>query len=152
MSAFIARKWIELNWLRKGHKEIDLPEVIYISPKIGYSAAYYRPVKEEIFIEGRYYNREKGIIVLVDNRREEDKGFASSIAHEWRHHWQFHKGFLLPLSAKRPYDPEKAAENYKREIIQFFKQNSDEMDALLFSVRKVPCDYELEWIEWIRGE
>ena len=32
MSASSARKWIELNWLRRGNKEIPLPELIFDDP------------------------------------------------------------------------------------------------------------------------
>ena len=135
----IMNNYIELNWLRKSDKDITLPLVILAEG--GYSGYYLHPYKNEELINNRFYPSDKGIIVL----NPEDAN-ASTLAHEWRHHWQFWNG----------WENDSTIFNYnkdrRKEIIRFFTESKSEMDALLFELDKYPNEYILEWYEWLNKD
>jgi hypothetical protein len=135
------RKWIEFAWLRRGHKEIPLPEVIFEEIETG--GLYYHPDKKEVLINGVNRDLSKGLIIIDPNHN--DKFVLNTIVHEWRHHWQYFQGFNMGLVGA----PYRWRGNYKSEIQRFFKLNKIEMDALLFAIKKAPDDISLEWMEWV---
>jgi hypothetical protein len=144
MSASLSRKWIELNWLRKGNKEIPLPELLF--EHTGLCGAYYmQPSREEVLIGNRFYDLSKGFIVV--NPSNDDSFIANSIAHEWRHHWQYCHGLSNPNPPQY-----KDCNNYEKSIANFFRGCWSEMDALLFSIEKIPDDISLYWMEILRKE
>jgi hypothetical protein len=140
MCSSVARKWIELNWLRRGNKEIPLPDIIFEKIELG-SGLYYKPEKSEIAIEGRFYDLSNGLIVISPIM---DSPFtANTIAHEWRHHWQFISGIK-----SNPWSWNFGS-NYKDNIINFFNSSSTEMDAFNFALNKAPDDTSLLWKDWL---
>lgn len=143
MSASVVRKWIELNWLRRGNKEIPLPEIVFGRSGVNYSGCYHRPGIGEQLIDGRFLDLSRGIIVICDDGIETDDFYANTIAHEWRHHWQF--------IVKGPYSfsPFVFNGNYRESIVKFFKSQPLEMDALLYAEKKAPSVSTRQWIEWL---
>jgi hypothetical protein len=139
-----ARKWMELNWLRKGNKEIPLPEIVFECEKTvgGY---YSRPARKEKEICGRFYDLSKGLISI--NPRYDQEFILNTIAHEWRHHWQRFMGISNPNPS-----PFESAGNYDEDIVRFFKGSWWEMDALLFSIKKAPDETSMYWIDLLRRE
>lgn len=134
--------FMELNWLAKSDKDILLPPVI-LSSEYPYGGYYLSPVKRECLIDDRYYPQDRGIIVINDDYFSDC--IESVLAHEWRHLWQTHQGWPL-------YDSQWNLDDsvpYRKKIIRYFTEDYAEMDALLFEIKKAPCDTALEWYEWI---
>jgi len=139
MSASVARKWIELSWLRKGNKQIPLPEIIF--EKLSFaSGCCYKPVKRELQIDNRFWDLSRGLIIVDPSF--DDRFLLNGIAHEWRHHWQHMMGINVVSKWVSGVD-------YKKEIIRFFTVNLAEMDALIYSIKKAPDDLSILWYEWI---
>lgn len=129
---------LELNWLRKD-KDISLPSITI--EQCGFSGMYFSPQKDEHLINNTYYPLDKGLIVL--NIDDADGG---TIAHEWRHHWQFWNGWKYD-SIEFDYTRE-----YRKEIIKYFTNSNSEIDAFLFELNKYPNEYILEWYEWLNKD
>ena len=130
---------LELNWLCKD-KDISLPSIVFAAMD-GCGGFYAHPEKDEYYFDGTYYDREKGLLFIDDTN--DDTFVINTIAHEWRHHWQFMKGFNFDhKSLNRGLE-------YKDMIIDFFNSSWTEMDTLLFSIEMYPDDGALEWYEWL---
>ena len=132
--------FLELNWLARADKDILLPPVVF-ADTAGCSGFCQYPRKGERLIGDRFYPLDRGLIVVGLDSAD----VANTLAHEWRHLWQvYNKGEWDPKSwdavGKR---------SYKTKIVEFFKQSGDEMDALLFSLKKAPDEVSLLWHEWI---
>ena len=104
----------------------------------------YSPQEGEYLIGERFYDFSRGVIVISDQFRD-DRYIQNAIAHEYRHHWQHVTG----NDFNAPIDFEMKDEDYKDRIVKFFLSSGDEMDALLFSIKKAPEDVSLQWYEWI---
>lgn len=135
-------KSLELNWIRKFDKSLSMPEVVYSS--IDWAGGqYFHPEENEICIDGKYYNISRGLIEISVSNNVSSKEISSTIAHEWRHHWQY---FNLPYEKNKfkwpqTYDDQK----YNKLITNYFLLNPLEMDALQFQ-KKYSSIYE-EWEE-----
>lgn len=140
------RKWFELNWIRKGFKEISLPDIIFEIPNVDCSGCYYVPRKKEILVSGRYYDLQRGLIIVNPvHCVKDDKRVPETIAHEFRHHIQRTTKFYD--AAPTIFE---IVGTYKESIIKYFKSSYLEMDALLFTInRGITDDATLEWYEWI---
>lgn len=131
---------LELRWLARSDKYILLPQLVFAD--IDYGGRFYYPRREELLINDKYYPMGRGVIIISDAYPEE---IESSIAHEWRHLWQFYQGWSYWYAE---WDL-KSKESYRNKIIRFFKSDPLEMDALLFQLKKAPNDTGREWHEWI---
>jgi hypothetical protein len=127
---------LETNWLSHFDKSLVRPEVIYMhSPEVrgepvgGY---YVQPADCEYFIDGQFYDARFGIIVAAT--KEGDEFCRSTVAHEWRHHWQLHNGI--------PFDHHewKLVGSYDDCIRRYFRESQSELDALLFEHKVARCD------------
>jgi len=131
--------FLELNWLAKSDKDILLPIVLFID---NYHAAgeFFSPDpgNEEIIYDA--YPLDRGIIIVNTN-----EAISATLAHEWRHAWQHHRGIEYDGVGLNKY----ASLSYEQQIIKYFKSSRCEMDALLFEVKKSPDEYNLEWHEWV---
>ena len=143
MSASSARKWIELNWLRKGNKEIPLPNLIYHNlPDC--SGMYYPRQKDECCVGSSYYDlTDRALICVAENNCDEFGDFEEILAHEWRHHLQRQRykfqGVIFDNSG-----------DYKENIISYFMDNWHELDAFMFSWSKIETRATTIWFEWLR--
>jgi len=130
---------LELNWLRKD-KDIFLPKIVFATMD-GCGGFYAHPEENEYYFNGTYYDRVKGILFIDDTN--DDSFVVNTIAHEWRHHWQFVSGFGFDHVELN------CGLEYKDMIIDFFKSSWTEMDVLLFSLEMYLGDEALEWYEWL---
>ena len=137
----MSNRFIELNWLARSDKDILLPEVVFDNDMEAGGFCMY-PRKEEILLGEKYYPRDRGIIVV----HSDYPGQASTLAHEWRHLWQVYN-YGEPGECSW-WDTESHL-SYKQQIINFFKSDTREMDALLFERQKAFCEVVEEWYEWI---
>jgi len=133
--------YFELNWLHKKDRAISMPRLVFFAaPDCG--GLYYYPDNREKLIGDKYFPLDCGLIVISPN---EDGAFmAHSLAHEWRHHWQFFERGLTGGSKWHNNG------NYEKAIISYFRRHLHEWDALLYANRMAPCSTSLEWERWIR--
>ncbi len=123
---------MELNWIRKFDKSLINPTVVFSSLKWA-SGLYYHPEKDEICIDGKFYHLGCGLIEVSNFNNETAKETAGTIAHEWRHHWQY---FNLPKEKVGFEWPKSYNElEYNEMIVKYFTLNPLEMDALRFQKR-----------------
>lgn len=104
---------------------------------------YAQPEKDEIFIDGHFYPMDKGIIVISTEQGED---IDATLAHEYRHHWQFVNGWRYDGIGRWANVP---GQNYEEKIINYFMQSRSEMDAHLFSMKYAREDYTMIWQEWL---
>ena len=130
---------LDINWLPNSIlKGLILPQVYYVSDS-GYGGAYYK-VQEH---DNDWGNLTRRPIILIDIQSETNT-FASTIAHEFRHHWQIYNYGKPP---NHPWNPK--GKKYKKAIIDYFKGAWHEMDALCYEIKLAPTDVNLLWKEWI---
>lgn len=134
---------MELNWLPNSfRKGLSVPRIAVIDD-IHYSGEYWRRTESRYITPFDMDLREGPIIVLTS------KSGPSSIAHEFRHHWQCESAGLSKLySVWAPASDSDA--DYWKEIKRYFTEYPHERDALMFEARTAPDDVNKQWIESLR--
>ena len=147
---------LELNWLQKKQKDLLLPN-LYFANEIGNAGALYYHIENdmEVLVDGDLVDISKKPLIIIGLRHYgkelDEKSIRSSIAHEWRHHWQQYNTYLL--ESYHGFDIDWSdLENYKSNIKKFFINIEAELDALLFELINSPDDNTLEWYQWILEE
>ena len=130
------------TWLRKEDKSLSLPDIVF-ADEPNRSGCYYHPDRNPVFIGANEYCPRRGLIV-VGIESNDDEQIANTIAHEWRHHWQFHNMKHTPYASFDSSIPYQAA------IRNFFRSDHKEMDALIFSHKIAPCETTEIWLEYLR--
>jgi hypothetical protein len=127
-------KSLELNWIRKKvDKSIPIPEVVF-HPLDGCAGKYYHPEKYELYdLDGKPYLMRYGVIVV----NPECELVQTTIAHEWRHHWQYYNGIEFEIS------PRVDNEDYDKSLLKYFTGSKTEFDAIRFE-----CKYTGIFPEW----
>lgn len=126
---------MELHFLYKLDKFLPTPQVIF-DRDTRYSGYYLYPEKEEYQIGDKFYDCRNGIIVVTSL-----EGTESILLHEYRHHWQFTKGWIYDgIGWNDPID-------YNQSIVDFFMNSYSEMDAFLFSYNRCKDELEESWME-----
>lgn len=124
---------LETNWLQRSEKWLPQPEV-WVSDFETASGAYCYPgIDTRGTVFEAVYPTKAGAIVIVESQNEELGDFEATLAHEWRHHWQFWCGWKYDGNpgalARLPYE---------QAIYCYFRSSRSEMDALLFERRVAP--------------
>lgn len=137
---------LELRWLARKDKYIRFPEVVFANIESGGIWIY--PSKKEKLIGDRYYPLDLGIIVVNEEFGDEHE---ATIAHEWRHVWQYYNWGERGVHHPWGIEPHLS---YREQIVNYFANDVRELDALLFEVKIAPRPHALQWYEWIvkRGE
>lgn len=147
MAVSNARKWIELNWLRNGHKEITLPNLIFGKYEDGGAGVHWPKQDCEVCIEGRFYSLKDNGLILINTEYDDDADFIiNTLAHEWRHCYQKQK---VRIKIESIWERPENDDGYKQSIINYYMSYWWEWDALKYSIKKHPCDDSLEWYEWV---
>jgi hypothetical protein len=129
---------LELNWLPNSvRKGLPTPDVI-VTDNEDCGGRYWRQGNYEHDLLG-FAPRRRAVIELACIADE------STLAHEYRHHWQTHKLGTLD-SVRWVLGP-----SYRDSIVRYFRSSRTEMDALLFQVKHASTDLGLEWLEWLRA-
>jgi len=136
---------IDLHWLWERDKWLPLPDLVYRQDGSG-SGVYYPPDPSPFFLEdGNTIAGLNGIICVSPDHNDTEEAVANTLAHEWRHHWQWHSG--------KPWTPQRwaqcSADEYLGNIAAYYLRSRMEMDALLFSVRAAPSELSSEWVDAI---
>ena len=141
-----------LYWLVRKAKDLVVPRVVFIEgPALeeGASGCYYHPFWGEMveFATGRLISLESGLLVLptaVDDEGIWGKnGLPETLAHEWRHHWQWFNQVHCRAATWTGRIP------YQEEIVSYFG-HPREMDALLFSHSVAPSEITKMWLSMIK--
>jgi len=133
---------LELRWIHKQAKDLPYPDVLYVPKLKNKSGCFYHPnTKRELLVGNRIYDLTKGLILISEEYDSNE--LANTIAHEWRHYWQFcrtGKIHGIPFNNKIPY---------QKAIKQFFEYPI-EKDALLFSHKFAPSPMSDYWMGLIK--
>lgn len=123
---------LELNWLPNSFlKGLPTPNIALVSDS-GYSGAYYQ---HQDYAWDDMDLRSKPLIIIDICITDA----ASTIAHEMRHHWQYHNGIEFDNVAwNRDI-------NYYDALIEYYTKSYTEFDALRFE-RKFAPDEDNEYI------
>lgn len=108
---------------------------------------------EDDSVGGQYWQPSQihpvGLVEVSSYYIEDIRDYASTLAHEFRHHWQmfnFKANYTRlnwhTLASKFPYN---------RAVALYFNGNPDEKDALLFEHKLVNTDNANYWIKHILG-
>lgn len=131
---------LEFNWLPNSiRKGLSTPRVVYTNSD-QYGGRYIWP--DTGIIECFDMDTSEGAIIEVTSSHST----ASILAHEFRHHWQRYCADLKPGKAWRQPS---TMDEYKKQIIRYFRDDPFEMDALCFEIAIAPSDISLMWKEWI---
>jgi hypothetical protein len=131
---------LELNWLPNSiRKGLPLPQIYFVSG-VEYGGAYYK-VQNHDNDWGDLTSRPV-ITVATDSA----DNMASTLAHEYRHHWQTYAvGNLENIKWSN-------VGNYRNNIIKYFRSSWSEWDALRYEIAQAPSDANLLWWDWIQEE
>ena len=119
-----------MTWLTRTAKDLARPNLVLVERLEGRGGEFWCPDKRELLIDGKYHDLRHGMLLVLEDC--ESAVLANSIAHEYRHYWQWYNAphwRATPFHVDRPY---------KSEILRFFRSRMA-MDALLFSHRVAPC-------------
>ena len=132
---------MSFGWLYRLDKFLPTPILVFDKDP-GYGGYYLDPERTEYQIGDSFYDCRNGIIV-VSTLECNYSAIPNVIAHEYRHHWQFCKGWIYDgIGWNSPSDDE-----YDITLKNYFKSSKSEMDALLFSI-KVAYDRVVEyWLD-----
>jgi hypothetical protein len=130
---------LEINWLKRFDRSLVVPEVAF-SDLTDCGGYYVRPGKYEWPLDGKFIDCRFGLIVVGFGWSAE-----STIAHEWRHHWQVHNGWTL--------DHQRFDHTVKWEdaIRKYFRESRSEMDALRFEKLVTPKGRHEEMFDAVFG-
>lgn len=127
---------LELNWIRNCDKSLLMPDVIFTKDQ-RYGGYYLHPYPGEAYIDGHFYTMETGIIVIAEAWPE---NIASTIAHEWRHHWQMMHGWKFDHIGWDSTLP-----NYEEQLRAYVRKSRSEADAVRFQFKVAPCGVDEHW-------
>jgi len=132
---------IELSWIARQDKSLPLPLLDFDVLPDEYGARYYPPMRYDLEFNDKVFPLDHGLIQV---NTIYNPCTASSLAHEWRHHWQAYHGWKLPGH------PIQASISYDDRIKRHFKW-PEEKDALRFELRHTPDDRNREFMDILKG-
>jgi len=115
---------LDLFFITRHYKQVVLPKIKYANIGNNIYGIYFYPNKT-IICAGEEIFTDKGLIII---NSEFPQDHASTIAHEWRHHWQYHNGLLINSYSAEEDEP-------FRTLVQ-----PEEADAHIFSHYYAPDD------------
>lgn len=136
---------LDLRWLSRHARGIPVPKLVVDDDLIDCGGYYFPSVDSEAIInDDLVVDGKSGVIVVSGYHAERHH---STIAHEWRHHWQMHTGNGWDVVLDWNYEEL----GYERSIAEYFKQ-PHELDALLFERRVAPSEVNEEWFDVIHEQ
>ena len=131
-------KSLEFNWIHRMDKWLRVPEIVFDESTKNVGGYYRHPEHGELFVDNRFIPCDNGVIVV-------HQGAEETIAHEWRHHWQYCSGY--------PYDGVgwKNTDDYDKELRNYFASSIMELDAVRFQLKYSNADYHDEWKRILQG-
>jgi hypothetical protein len=128
----------EFSWLPNSvRKQVPyLPEIIF-GDDFGASGYYLSPTEKN----------PRGLIVICDAAMNED-ALSSTIAHEFRHHWQMFN-FGMPKKIEYSWSHLYKTLGYEQAIVRYFNEQEHERDALIFEYTTCKNEYTEYWVKKI---
>lgn len=133
---------LEINWLRRFDRSLIVPQVVFaqqprMANGLNCSGIYLHPGKYEYAIEGKFYDGWCGLLVIGT---ADPADIPALIAHEWRHHWQMHRG--IEYDGVEWNDPRAATDidAWEASTKRYFRRSRCEFDALRFEMQVAPTD------------
>jgi hypothetical protein len=128
-------------FLPLSEKDLPTPRVLYVDG-VPYGGIYFHPKDEGEVIGQRHIDLSRGALIVSTENFAED-----TLAHEWRHHWQFCNGWKYDGVNWPPRGLEQAS--YDAQVHAYFCGSKSEMDALKWSWRATGVkDDRWEWAIW----
>ena len=120
---------LECRWLARRLRHLPVPDVVYVdSLKVG--GFYHPPTEDPIFHRGVVAPPARnGLIVVGVHYDDVD---PSTLAHEFRHHWQYHNGIEFDHI---PLNSDVEGDQWWDHIYDYFTKSKTENDALMFEYR-----------------
>ena len=133
---------LEFNWLPNSiRKGLSTPRVV-LSNRIDCGGFYCNKTPERYIHPWLGMDVSEAPVVAVT---ELAGSVAASLAHEYRHHWQWNNfGHRM-----RPSVWDSQNQDYKASIVRYFRTYWWEMDALKFELKHAPNDVSRLWWEWL---
>jgi hypothetical protein len=136
---------LETRWL-KGPKWLPAPTIVVASKTFcgNCDGMCFFP-RKEVFVDGRYYDARNGLLMISE------VAHAGTLAHEYRHHWQWFAGYRKydGASFECPVGGDYAT--YRAAIVRYFAKSRYEWDALLYEIVKAPENNPAHnWMDWIQ--
>lgn len=129
------------RWLQRLEKWLPQPLVVtVIGSAVG--GQYWCPGRP-VQLGDHVVRGDRGVLVLDEEHSVE----PSVLAHEWRHHWQWHRGWRFDHTPWHRV----AGPDYRHRIVTFFQSSRTERDALRFELRQAPSEASLTWWDWMQG-
>lgn len=123
---------IELGWLSKGDG-LCWPEMVFDAESDNFSGQYFHP-EENAFLyvpDGRRFSLKKGLILISCSGDKDINDIETTIAHEYRHHWQYHNWGEEKTSISFDHDDDRAMK-----LLKHYSGSFQEFDALRFEIQK----------------
>lgn len=126
----------------KSDKEYGFPPVVLLEdPRVNgerIGGAYFRPSDTEIEFGGLRYRGQRGLIIVRD-----DDESHTTIAHEWRHHWQWCNGWEYDGLGWPP------TRSYENDIRRYFRGSRSELDALVYEFTWTKSERNEHWVDLV---
>ena len=130
---------IDLNWLSRHNRALPIPKLVVDDFASDDSGHYIPPDDAWIVFSDITVDCRNGVIVISGL-----DFLPSTIAHEWRHHWQWYRGWNI-------FDGQQQVTQdttYKQQIKRYFRIPC-ENDALRFERTMYPDHLNGEWFDII---
>jgi hypothetical protein len=116
-------------------KQVPVPDVAYVSD-IHVAGLYISPSIDYIIYDSIHILPSKNGTIIINSDHD---NIAAVIAHEYRHHWQYHHGWSYD-GIQWQFDAD-----YISELTNYYRESHSEMDALNYELIYAPCE-ESRWI------
>ena len=128
------RTSIGLNWLRRINRHLPSPTLIITDDTgKGTGGFYVAPYQKDHDHHGVHVPASRNGTIVCMNFSHTYWDHAATIAHEWRHHYQYWRGQKPIISQLKRQD-----ETYEEHIARYFSTSATELDALQFECVVAP--------------
>jgi hypothetical protein len=133
----------ETRWLQRLAKDLPQAEVTYVSG-LAVSGFMDYPSRSPLRAGNAEISRATGAIVINADAPSHEQ--TATLAHEWRHHWQVHRGWTLDGGALYARLMDLDLSDHER-WGRYFTHSRSERDALSFELRVAPAPLAQEMLE-----
>lgn len=131
----------DLHWLWRKDKWLTYPKLLYVNkPDLAAGGVYLHPWPVVYDYQGMEMQPKTAHIIINTAFNHDSKETECTLAHEWRHHYQYYSGDKSNKVTELADN-----ESYDDFIKRYFLHNEHEMDALRYSLKVANCDYMDYW-------
>ena len=130
----------DLNWLTRKEKDLPVPRLVFSD--MTEFAGLYKPPSGPIEIGHSTLENKNGTIIVSTF---DEAVIAPTIAHEFRHHWQYYNFISYDSDITNYYQYQKMY-SYNEIIVKYFTNSFSEFDALRFELSYDKLDSLGSWL------